>query len=355
MFRPFLAAFFALALFQPAQADEIADSPAAKSFRAACLAKAQIAAKNYSITAKGKDGWLFFAPELRHVGMGRFWGEAAQKTSQSTLPENADPLPAILDFKKQLDKAGIELLMVPVPPKSIVYPEKIVADAPTNERLDPFHQEFYALLRENGVAVLDLTPEFIAQRDEGNDAVYCRQDTHWSGRACVLAARQIAKTIGERDWLKNSPNLELKTQWKRVTIDGDLWQTLEKPPARESLPLRFVGTSGGKTETAGLKPVETSENSPILLLGDSHDLVFHDGEDMHTRGAGLADQLAAELGIAVDLIAVRGSGATPARLNLMRRANADKNYLAKKKLVIWCFSAREFTETAGWQKLPVVP
>jgi alginate O-acetyltransferase complex protein AlgJ len=52
---------------------------------------------------------------------------------------------------------------------------------------------------------------------------------------------------------------------------------------------------------------------------------------------------------------VRGSGATPARTTLMRRVRSNPNYLKGKKLVIWCFSAREFTESSGWQKVPVVP
>ena len=75
---------------------------------------------------------------------------------------------------------------------------------------------------------------------------------------------------------------------------------------------------------------------------------------MHARGAGLPDQLALELGFAVDLVAVRGSGATPARATLLRLARANPGYLAGKKLVIWCFGAREFTESSGWQKVPVI-
>ena len=72
---------------------------------------------------------------------------------------------------------------------------------------------------------------------------------------------------------------------------------------------------------------------------------------MHARGAGLPDQLALELGFAVDLVGVRGSGATPARINLARR----KDGLAGKKLVVWTFGARELSEAAqGWAKVPVV-
>ena len=91
---------------------------------------------------------------------------------------------------------------------------------------------------------------------------------------------------------------------------------------------------------------------PVVVMGDSHCLVFHAGGDLHGTGAGLADQLAAELGHAVDVIGVQGSGATPARVNLLRRAKADPSYLANKKWIVWCFTAREFTESAGWSPVP---
>jgi alginate O-acetyltransferase complex protein AlgJ len=72
---------------------------------------------------------------------------------------------------------------------------------------------------------------------------------------------------------------------------------------------------------------------------------------MHGTGAGLADPLALEPGCPLDVVGVRGSGATLARINLLRR----KDNLAGKKLVIWCFSARECTEAAGgWRLVPVI-
>jgi alginate O-acetyltransferase complex protein AlgJ len=79
--------------------------------------------------------------------------------------------------------------------------------------------------------------------------------------------------------------------------------------------------------------------------------VFHGGGDMHARGAGLADHLGEELGFPVDLAAVRGSGATPSRITLLRR----RDNLAGKKVVIWCMSVREFTEGAqGWRPLQIL-
>ena len=73
---------------------------------------------------------------------------------------------------------------------------------------------------------------------------------------------------------------------------------------------------------------------------------------MHATEGGLPDLLALELGMAVDLVAVRGSGATTPRINLARRGDQ----LAGKNVVIWCFSAREFTESVtGWRTIPVIP
>ena len=100
-------------------------------------------------------------------------------------------------------------------------------------------------------------------------------------------------------------------------------------------------------------PLSSDQDSPILLMGDSHTLVFHAGGDMHAVGAGLFDELSHRLKTRLDLIGVRGSGATPSRVNLLRKNRAKPGYLVKKKLVIWCLSAREFTESDGWRKVPL--
>jgi alginate O-acetyltransferase complex protein AlgJ len=276
-------------------------------FLALCRSKAKAAQKTYDISVEGKNGWLFFAPELRHIGAGRFWGDNAARVSQSPLAANADPLPAIVDFKRQLDRAGVELLLVPVPPKAIVYPDMLsdkVAAKDSFLRFDYAHQEFYGELNRYGVSVLDLGEDLINQRRNAQGPTYCKQDTHWSGRGAVLAARRIATTVAEREWLKSRPKRNFQQQWKRVRIAGDLWPGAESGIAQETVPLRSVGTPAKAKPTnpstqvvkATLQPIATDRNSPIVLLGDSHTLVFHEGGDMHAKGAGLPDQLALELG-----------------------------------------------------------
>ena len=321
----------------------------------ASLAKS--AEQRGSMTVPGKEGWLFFGPELRFVSAGPFWGKTAAKVSKATKPEFADPLPAIIDFHGQLKKMGVELLMVPVPPKSVIYPD-FLSEALTISRekppvrIDAATQEFYRLLRKEGIAVLDLTPLFLENRFHRDGAIFCRQDTHWSGNGAVLAARKIHEAIRERPWLKAIPKTAYQSAWNPVTIEGDLWKALgDKSISREVLPVRRVGTGSA----ASLKPIAPDLKSPVLLVGDSHNLVFHAGDDMQARDAGLPDQLALEMGFPVDLAGVRGSGATPARINLLRRAQRDPNYWKTKKLVIWCFAAREFTQSDGWKRVPLLP
>ncbi len=329
-------------------------SSALQAFRSECAKKAQTVAQAGRMTVRGENGWLFFGPELRHLSVGRFWGPGAAKVSKATNPQYADPLPAILDFKRQLDKARVELLLIPVPPKAVIYPDFLssaVPSAPIPPRLDPDLQAFYSTLRKSGVNVLDLTPEFLANRSGAHGPVFCKQDTHWSGKACVLAAARIAAMEKGRAWRKTVPKHKMAAEWKSIPISGDLREDLgANAPPKESLLLRFVGVKSG----GNLTPVETSRSSPVLLFGDSHTLVFHAGGDLLAEGSGLADQLAYELGFPIDLIGVRGSGATPARISLLRQERSHPGYLKGKKLVIWCLSAREFTESTGWQKVPVI-
>ena len=130
-----------------------------------------------------------------------------------------------------------------------------------------------------------------------------------------------------------------------------LWRMLgREASARETLTARYVWYTNDKDR----KGVPDDRSSPILLLGDSHCLVFHGGKEMHAAGSGLADHLAWEAHRPIDVLGVRGSGATASRISLYRRGRRSEGYLAGKKLIIWCLSARDFTEADGWRKVPLV-
>lgn len=299
--------------------------------------------KNAAACAEA-DGWLFLTAELPLLTVGRFWGDEVR----NVMGSKPDPIPAIVDFQRQLKARGIDLLVVPVPPKAAIYPEKIVSafDVGTEDAA-PILRRFYEELREAGIDVLDLTPVFLQNRADKRGGVFCKTDSHWSGLGCTLAAQAIAEKIRG---MVTAPaaKKEYVLEWKESEIKGDLVSLLppDSPkPGPEKIPIRSVREKGTNAT------VQPDANSPVLVLGDSHTLVFH---DFLAERAGLIDQLAQELGFAPDLIGTRGSGATPVRISLYRRSLKDPGYLAKKKVVVWCFAAREFTEASeGWAKVPI--
>ena len=117
--------------------------------------------------------------------------------------------------------------------------------------------------------------------------------------------------------------------------------------AKPSAPIRKVYQDG--------EPVKLNPDSPVLVVGDSHTLVFNEGGDMHCLAGGVVDHLEARLGIAVDRAAQKSSGAHGPRIDLARRAFQDKEMWGKKKLLFWTFSAREFTQGTWAKGVPAQP
>src|SRR5262249_15869278 len=226
------------------------------------------------------------------------------------------------------------------------YPEKILPDVDLHgETAAPYLARFYDELRGHGVDVVDLAPLFIQNHASERGPVFCKTDTHWSGFGCVLAAQTIKEKIEGK--LAGQPRKNYAAEWKDITIKGDLGDLAgpnTKKPEAERISVRTISD---KETGAGVTP---DPGSPLLIIGDSHTLVFH---DFLAEKSGLLDQLAYETGFAPDLIGTRGSGATSVRVTLYRRARKEPDYLAKKKIVVWCFAARECSESdQGWGKVP---
>src|SRR5207245_10719999 len=136
---------------------------------------------------------------------------------RSTKTEDAEPLQAIVYFHEQLKKRGIELLLVPVPPKAAIYPEKIVPQFNSGEDAAPFLHRFYDVLRSRGVDVLDLSPIFLQHRDSERGDVFCKTDTHRSGYGCVLAAERVAEK-GLKNVQVAATQASYYTEWQQIGI-----------------------------------------------------------------------------------------------------------------------------------------
>ena len=322
-------------------------SDSQQKFVSELAAKSRSAQSEGAAVIAGTDGWLFLSSDVRFLSVGQFWGADAAKVSRAHKSESADPIPAIVDFHEQLKKRGIELLLLPVPPKAAIYPEKILPNVDLHgEPAAPWLARFYQVLRERGIDVVDLASVFSRDRANERGSVFCKTDSHWSGFGCVLAAQTIAEKIREK--LVGQQRKNYAADWKETTIKGDLVDlggSKTKNIEPEKIAIRTISD---KETGAATTP---DPNSPLLIMGDSHTLVFH---DFLAEKSGLLDQLAYETGSAPDLIGTRGSGATAVRITLYRRTRKEPDYLAKKKMIVWCFAAREFTESdQGWDKVPV--
>ncbi len=297
------------------------------------LAKAQV---TNSIAVPGLNGWIYSKNEFEHLAAGDLAeGEIAGK-SKSIKPNNANPINAIADFNKQLNALGIALYVVPVPAKAAIYPENANLDLKPGDAAG-YVQAFYRELQQQNINVVDLTQVFVDNRH--NVDLYCRTDAHWSPAGINLAAQELAKLVNPQ--AVPGKNFQLSEQ--KITVAGDLAKALKaESPATEELTLFQVS---GHT---------ASEQSPVLIIGDSHTLIFSIGQDMLAEKGGLPELLAYYLDQPVDVIGIRGSAATQVRINLYRKATKNPDWLLNKKVIFWCFSVREFTEsTTGWVKVPI--
>lgn len=296
-----------------------------------------------TLAVTGRDGWLFLSSEIRHL---------ATATNAPALTGENDPLPAILDFNKALAAKGIHLVVLPVPEKSLIRADQLFASADATAAAAGYAKatgRFTDMLKKQGVDVLDAVPVLAAEAaasPKGGDPVYCKTDSHFTPHTTAVLARVIADHLRQvaPEAVRKISDVPVLDKESQITIQGDL------APAgtKEELAFQNVLKAAGASE-----PPATDPDSPVLLLGDSHCLIFHSGGDMLAKGGGLADHLGVSLGGVPEVMAVRGSGATAVRVNLYRKARKDPTFLTKKKVVIWCFAAREFTQSDGWKIVPM--
>jgi SGNH hydrolase-like domain, acetyltransferase AlgX len=148
----------------------------------------------------GLDGFLFFRKEVDYCAGKGFLSIRSHKhenraVDSRTADSNCSPLESIFDYHSKLKERGIQLVVVPIPIKPSVYPDKIWHHY-SNEAgpgLNPDHRLFCQRLAEKGVKCIDLADDFWKARFAAPEFLYLRGDTHWSPRGVALAADNIAK------------------------------------------------------------------------------------------------------------------------------------------------------------------
>ena len=301
-----------------------ADPELVERFRVTCARLAAEAEAAGTSVVAGDDGWYFAAGEIAALG--------------DAAPHSAQAAAAVAAQAERLRGNGIELVVAPVPPKGIVYPDRLAPelDVPIPvRRLDATLQEAYEDLRARGVRVVDLTEPFMGDRFHHEGTLYCRHDSHWSGVGCVVAAEVMAAAVRDLGVLEMPPDPLYGLAWFTTPIRGDLLQRLPGPPQHEEIRARGVIAP----EDPLLAPVARNGNAPIAIVGDTHGLVFHAGEPYHARGAGVADQLAFEFRQPVALHVNDESAPSENDWNLPALGE-------RTRIVIWIFAATRLLDAA---------
>ena len=331
------------------------DAELKEAFREASLALVDHRVPGSKNAVFGRDGWLFTWGEVRYLKAGSYIGENAPRANHHAPPEYADPVPVIVDFHRQLQERGIEMYFMPVPVRPVIYPESVLGPEPFAQRdtIPNLHlplQELLSALRESGVRVFDVTPTFFSQREHPKrGSVYCPSNTHWTPYGITLAAQILAAEIKEKPWFEATPKQKYRQGWSTRLHSGLLYRNYEKATGTvlEPDPVRMrrilLETEEGFKEFGLHHPA-----SPVIVIGDSNSKTWS------RFSSGLPHSLAFELGFPVDLLSAAGGGANTSRLNLARKIRAEPEYLEGKRVVIWCFSARAFTNTReGWIPIPL--
>ena len=268
----------------------------------------------------GKDGWLFLDDAIESL------------TGQGPFPFQKDgnsPVYAIKRFADQLDNFGARLILVSIPSKAMIYPEKINH----NIKGPISHPDAQRLVSElnslPNLDVLDLTRSlFNLKKDK---KVFLKQDTHWTPEAMEEAAKIIANHIKSMDINIDKVNLNPKQKEVRKAY-GDLVEKIN------------IWDGAFNQESVIAKPIKGNtrdRNSEIILLGDSFTNIYSSNEGLGWgNNAGLPEHIASNVGTPIDVISINGGGATEVRKKLAQRRGSSED-MKNKKVVIWAITCRD--------------
>jgi len=311
----------------------------------------------------GRDGWLFHRPGVDYVTGPGFLDADVQRArvlgaDPCIAVPQPDPVAAIVEFAAQLGDRGIELVVVPTPVKAVVAPDRLVAGA-TGPLQNESWSAFVAGLEDAGVGVFDPTP-LLAPDD------FLPTDTHWRPPAVARVAAALSEMLQAHVPLTSPVGGEFERTVASAANVGDLTTMLDLPAARERALVENVETapvraaSGGESLAAG---------ADVLLLGDSFSNIYSSREAFAQQtadgaaldwgaDAGLAEQLAFELGRPVDRIVRNAGGAHATRVALAaevaREARAGRDRLAGVRVVVYQFAMRELAK-GDWRAVTIEP
>ena len=280
----------------------------------------------------GKDGWLFYAGDYEYLINPGFLRPAVLQ-KRILKGGQPDPVKAILDFNKQLQTRGIRLVLLPIPVKPMIYPDKLAGSNAPLQNLS--FADFKQQIEAAGITVIDLADDFAAMRKAGIEP-YLKTDTHWTPEGMKYAAQKTAAVIN------GDAIADVDDKTSSITAVGDIAAMLKIPDVTSYFPAETVAVSSLQF------PIQ--RDSQVLLLGDSFANIYSLAAMNWGEGGGLAEMLGAYLGYPVDAILRNDAGAFATRQLLANELKRGRDRLEGKKTVVYEFAIRELVN-GDWKML----
>lgn len=293
-------------------------------------------------TIAGRDDWFFSSDELLRV---------------SRIQSTAAATGAIADYAQQLRSRGIDLILVPVPPKTLVFPDKVSRSAKVPlqakrpVRLDSVIKECMDTLASKNVRVVDLLPVLIANREDKTNVVYPRTSSTWSPYGIQLAVKEIATAVRESKAGGRGSVTGITAEPQTMNFIGNL--ALDATKAKPEV---LTGSRIGRISEGKLRSLAfNTSGGSVMLMGGSDILAWREANNPQgSSGAfcSLAEQLAAELQMIPDVLANSGDGRNAPRLRILRERTNGHGMLGSTRAVVWIVPALDLVGP-NWQRVPL--
>jgi len=289
----------------------------------------------------GQDDWSFY-----RVGI-----------DYATMPwvQKENPYDAIVEFRNQLKERGVELIVMPVPNKETIYPERLTSAAsPDLAGMVGHGREALDSLRARGITVVDLYSAFRDERSHDKnlqDAIYLQNDTHWRLRGLKRAAQEVKQILAQQYWFKAPhENKEFRGHACMVDRTGDILAMTKLPIDFPTQKVECEQVYAMERDSTGAV-IDSSlfrddfRKARIFILGDSFSRIYQTDAP---QSAGWISQLALQLQEPVASLVSDGGASTLVREKLARKPGV----LRGKRVVIWEFVERDYRfGDSGWKTM----
>jgi alginate O-acetyltransferase complex protein AlgJ len=244
-------------------------------------------------------------------------------------------LPIAIGLTQWCRAQGIDLILVPVPTKPEVYPEKLVAQkelVPADLNVIPHLRRKLLELLNHDVEVIDLYPVFMRARKESSELLYMTADTHWRERPQRLAAAEIAARLNRYPWVAQA--LKRPRLYQEVVRDfkePDSFADYISDEARAQVAKYLAGAFHDVVAVPPGNASVVSDSSPLLITGDSYvDFAYPLSGCLVGHVARLINQPVSTSQTAGNLVAT------------FQDIFRDPDVLQHKKVIIWIMNDEPF-------------